>query len=160
MSSVYLISPFGRGERSQEIRWLPLEWCWWRCSYLRTNFAPWIAPQDPAFIRLPTRLSLPSHSRTFTAPTNLDAIYSRALFMARAFLCWWEVAWFSPRSPLGLIIGSIAGYYGGAIDRFVNVVLMNAFLSFPGILLAIAFVAFRGPGIFNLVLALSSLWRS
>jgi peptide/nickel transport system permease protein len=45
--------------------------------------------------------------------------------------------------------------YGGAIDRFVNVVLMNAFLSFPGILLAIAFVAFRGPGIFNLVLALS-----
>src|SRR5207302_1058705 len=32
---------------------------------------------------------------------------------------------------------------------------MNAFLSFPGILLAIAFVAFRGPGIFNLVLALS-----
>ena len=32
---------------------------------------------------------------------------------------------------------------------------MNAFLSFPGILLAIAFVAFRGPGVFNLVLALS-----
>jgi peptide/nickel transport system permease protein len=56
---------------------------------------------------------------------------------------------------LGLIIGSLAGYYGGAIDRFVNVVLMNAFLSFPGILIAIAFVAFRGPGIFNLVLALS-----
>src|SRR5258708_8651104 len=56
---------------------------------------------------------------------------------------------------LGLIIGSIAGYYGGGIDRFVNVALMNAFLSFPGILLAIAFIAFRGPGIFNLVLALS-----
>src|SRR5260370_4176927 len=56
---------------------------------------------------------------------------------------------------LGLMIGSIAGYYGGGIDRFVNVVLMNAFLSFPGILLAIAFVAFRGPGIFNLILALS-----
>jgi peptide/nickel transport system permease protein len=31
---------------------------------------------------------------------------------------------------------------------------MNAFLSFPGILLAIAFVAFLGPGIFNLILAL------
>jgi peptide/nickel transport system permease protein len=56
---------------------------------------------------------------------------------------------------LGLIIGSLAGYYGGGIDRFVNIVLMNAFLSFPGILIAIAFVAFRGPGIFNLVLALS-----
>jgi peptide/nickel transport system permease protein len=56
---------------------------------------------------------------------------------------------------VGLIVGSIAGYYGGHIDRFVNVVVMNAFLSFPGILLAIAFVAFRGPGIFNLILALS-----
>src|SRR5260370_15109359 len=31
---------------------------------------------------------------------------------------------------------------------------MNVFLSFPGILLAIAFVAFLGPGIFNLILAL------
>ena len=56
---------------------------------------------------------------------------------------------------LSLIVGSLAGYYGGAIDRFVNIVLMNAFLSFPGILIAIAFVAFRGPGIFNLILALS-----
>src|SRR5205823_6916735 len=56
---------------------------------------------------------------------------------------------------LGLIVGSIAGYYGGRIDRLVNVVVMNAFLSFPGILIAIAFVAFRGPGILNLILALS-----
>src|SRR5258708_22812761 len=54
-----------------------------------------------------------------------------------------------------MIFGSIAGYYGGTIDRFFNIVVMNAFLSFPGILLAIAFVAFLGPGIFNLILALS-----
>src|SRR5256885_11693634 len=56
---------------------------------------------------------------------------------------------------LGLLVGSLAGYYGGRVDRIVNVVVMNAFLSFPGILLAIAFVAFLGPGIFNLILALS-----
>ena len=56
---------------------------------------------------------------------------------------------------LGVIFGSIAGYYGGFLDRFLNVIVMNAFMSFPGILLAIAFVAFLGPGIFNLVLALS-----
>jgi peptide/nickel transport system permease protein len=56
---------------------------------------------------------------------------------------------------LGLIVGCIAGYYGGRVDRIVNIVIMNAFLSFPGILLAIAFVAFLGPGIFNLILALS-----
>ena len=55
---------------------------------------------------------------------------------------------------LGLVIGSLAGYYGGRLDRFVNVVVMNAFLSFPGFLLAIAFVAFLGPGLFNLIFAL------
>ena len=56
---------------------------------------------------------------------------------------------------LGLLFGSIAGYYGGITDRLLNVVVMNAFMSFPGILLAIAFVAFLGPGIFNLIFALS-----
>ncbi len=56
---------------------------------------------------------------------------------------------------LGLLIGCAAGYYGGRVDRFFNVVVMNAFLSFPGILLAIAFVAFLGPGLVNLILALS-----
>jgi peptide/nickel transport system permease protein len=55
---------------------------------------------------------------------------------------------------LGTIIGSLAGFYGGFLDRFVNVIVMNAFLSFPGILLAIAFVAFLGPGLINLILAL------
>ncbi len=50
---------------------------------------------------------------------------------------------------LGLIFGSIAGYYGGITDRLLNVIVMNAFMSFPGILLAIAFVAFLGPGIFQ-----------
>ena len=56
---------------------------------------------------------------------------------------------------IGMVVGCLAGYYGGRIDRFVNVVVMNAFLSFPGILLAIAFVAFLGPGILNLILALA-----
>jgi peptide/nickel transport system permease protein len=37
----------------------------------------------------------------------------------------------------------------------INIYVMNAFLALPGILLAIAFVAFLGPGLFNLILALS-----
>ena len=56
---------------------------------------------------------------------------------------------------IALMIGSLAGYYGGKLDRFVNIMVMNSFLSFPGILLAIAFVAFVGPGIFNLIFALA-----
>jgi peptide/nickel transport system permease protein len=117
-------------------------------------FAPWIAPQDPAFINLPTRLDPPSHTHWFGTDELGRDILSRIVYGARiSMLVGSSVVVFS--LALGLVIGSIAGYYGGVIDRFVNVLLMNAFLSFPGILLAIAFVAFRGPGIFNLVLALS-----
>jgi len=49
---------------------------------------------------------------------------------------------------------SPACYAGGWFDRFINLLLINAFLSFPGILLAIAFAAFLGPGIGKVILAL------
>jgi len=117
-------------------------------------FAPWIAPQDPAAIHLPMRLDSVSRQHWFGTDELGRDILSRVIYGARiSMLVGSSVVVTS--LGLGLIIGSIAGYYGGAVDRFVNVVLMNAFLSFPGILIAIAFVAFRGPGIFNLVIALS-----
>lgn len=117
-------------------------------------FAPWIAPRDPASISLPARLDPPSSSHWFGTDELGRDILSRVVYGARISMLVGSCVVLASLA-LGLIIGSIAGYYGGAIDRFVNVVLMNAFLSFPGILLAIAFIAFRGPGIFNLVLALS-----
>ncbi len=117
-------------------------------------FAPWIAPQDPASINLPSRLDSVSHSHWFGTDELGRDILSRVIYGARISMLVGSCV-VAVSLGLGLIIGSIAGYYGGGIDRFVNVVVMNAFLSFPGILLAIAFVAFRGPGIFNLVLALS-----
>src|SRR6266699_3045787 len=117
-------------------------------------FAPWIAPQDPAHINLATRLSPPSWAQICGSDELGRDILSRVIYGSRiSMLVGSSVVVVS--LALGLIIGSIAGYYGGRLDRFVNVVVMNAFLSFPGILIAIAFVAFRGPGIFNLVLALS-----
>jgi len=117
-------------------------------------FAPWIAPQDPAHIELPTRLSSPSTAHWFGTDELGRDILSRVIYGSRiSMLVGSSVVAVS--LALGLSIGSIAGYYGGRLDRFINIVVMNAFLSFPGILIAIAFVAFRGPGIFNLVLALS-----
>jgi peptide/nickel transport system permease protein len=116
--------------------------------------APWLAPQDPAYIDLPSRLTPPSGAHWLGADELGRDILSRVLYGARiSMLVGVSVVVLS--LTLGLIIGSVAGYYGGRIDRFFNVVVMNAFLSFPGILLAIAFVAFLGPGTFNLVLALS-----
>src|SRR5579885_3359644 len=116
--------------------------------------APWIAPQDPASIQLPVRLDPPSHAHWLGTDELGRDILSRIIFGGRISMMVGSCVVVASLG-IGLIIGSIAGYYGGAIDRFVNVILMNAFLSFPGILIAIAFVAFRGPGIFNLVIALS-----
>jgi peptide/nickel transport system permease protein len=117
-------------------------------------FAPWIAPQNPAQIDLPNRLQAPSPAHWCGTDELGRDIVSRLIYGSRISMLVGTCV-VAASLALGLIIGSIAGYYGGGIDRFVNVVIMNAFLSFPGILLAIAFVAFRGPGIFNLILALS-----
>lgn len=117
-------------------------------------FAPWIAPHDPAAINLPARLDSASRAHWFGTDELGRDVLSRVIYGARISMIVGSSV-VATSLGLGLIIGSIAGYYGGAIDRFVNVVLMNAFLSFPGILIAIAFIAFRGPGIFNLVVALS-----
>ena len=117
-------------------------------------FAPWIAPQDPAAISLPARLQSPSAAHWCGTDELGRDILSRLVFGARISMLVGTCVVVGSLL-LGLVIGSIAGYYGGRVDRFVNVILMNAFLSFPGILLAIAFVAFRGPGVFNLILALS-----
>jgi peptide/nickel transport system permease protein len=117
-------------------------------------FAPWIAPQDPAHINLATRLSPPSWAQVFGSDELGRDILSRIIYGSRISMLVGSCV-VAMSLGIGLIIGSIAGYYGGRIDRFVNVIVMNAFLSFPGILIAIAFVAFRGPGIFNLIFALS-----
>jgi len=116
--------------------------------------APWIAPYDPAHIDLPQRLTGPSPAHWFGTDELGRDLLSRVIYGARLSMLVGSCV-VAASLTLGLIFGSIAGYYGGITDRLLNVVVMNAFMSFPGILLAIAFVAFLGPGIFNLIFALS-----
>jgi peptide/nickel transport system permease protein len=116
-------------------------------------FAPWLAPKDPAYIDLAGRLARPSWRHLMGTDELGRDILSRVIFGARiSMLVGASVV--AGSLVLGTLIGSIAGYYGGKIDRFVNVIVMNSFLSFPGILLAISFVALMGPGLGNLILAL------
>ena len=56
---------------------------------------------------------------------------------------------------LGGVVGAVSGYYSGWRDTLLNVYVINAFMAMPGILLAIAFVAFLGPGLRNVILALT-----
>lgn len=55
---------------------------------------------------------------------------------------------------VGVCVGLLAGFYGGKIDRAL-MQITEIFLAFPGILLAIAFSAVLGPGLVNLMIALS-----
>ena len=117
-------------------------------------FAPWVAPYDPAHIDLPNRLTGPSVAHWFGTDELGRDLLSRVIYGARLSMLVGSCV-VAASLTLGLLFGSIAGYYGGITDRLLNVVVMNAFMSFPGILLAIAFVAFLGPGVFNLIFALS-----
>jgi peptide/nickel transport system permease protein len=117
-------------------------------------FAPRFTRHAPAQIDLPNRLQRSSSVHWCGTDELGRDILSRLIFGSRISMMVGSSV-VAVSLFLGLVVGSIAGYYGGRLDRFVNLIVMNAFLSFPGILIAIAFVAFRGPGIFNLVLALS-----
>jgi len=117
-------------------------------------FAPVIAPVSPAVINLSHRLAPPSATHWLGTDELGRDILSRILYGARLSLVV-AVSVVSCSLFLGILLGGIAGYYGGVLDTMLNVFVMNAFLALPGILLAIAFVAFLGPGLINLILALS-----
>jgi peptide/nickel transport system permease protein len=117
-------------------------------------FAPLLAPQDPAGLDLTGRLLPPGHSHWFGTDELGRDILSRTLYGARISMVV-AVSVVSLSLAIGLVAGLAAGFYGGWTDTVLNVYVTNAFLALPGILLAIAFVAFLGPGLFNLILALS-----
>src|SRR5580700_481183 len=117
-------------------------------------FAPWLAPQDPAQLDLPGRLMGPSWGHWFGTDELGRDILSRTLYGARISLIV-AVSVVGLSLAVGLVLGMIAGFYGGLADTVLNVYVTNAFLSLPGILLAIAFVAFMGPGLGNVILALA-----
>ena len=117
-------------------------------------FAPWLAPQDPAQLDLAGRLMGPSWAHWFGTDELGRDILSRTLFGARISLIV-AVSVVVLSLAVGLVAGGLAGFYGGWTDTVVNIYVTNAFMALPGILLAIAFVAFMGPGLGNVILALA-----
>jgi peptide/nickel transport system permease protein len=117
-------------------------------------FAPWLAPQDPARLDLTGRLMGPSGAHWFGTDELGRDILSRTLYGARISLVV-AVSVVGLSLGVGLVAGGLAGFYGGWTDTVVNIYVTNAFLALPGILLAIAFVAFMGPGLGNVIIALA-----
>jgi len=115
--------------------------------------APLIAPANPFAQNLPGRLAAPSLAHWMGTDELGRDILSRVIHGARISLTV-SVCVVLGCGLIGLAIGTLAGYFGGWYDRVINLLLINSFLSFPGILLAVAFAAFLGPGIGKVILAL------
>jgi peptide/nickel transport system permease protein len=116
-------------------------------------FAPWIATHDVGATNLSLRYLPPSAQYLFGTDSTGRDIFSRVVFGARISLEVGVVV-VSVSAFVGTILGALAGYYGGWIDRIVSGYVFNVFLAFPGLLLAIAMVAFLGAGLNKLIFAL------
>jgi len=117
-------------------------------------FAPWLAPHDPAQLDLSARLMSPTTAHLFGTDELGRDIFSRIVFGSRISMSV-ALSVVGLSLVIGLLAGSVAGFYGGWADTVVNIYITNAFLALPGILLAIAFVAFMGPGLGNVILGLA-----
>ena len=117
-------------------------------------FAPWIAPHDPFVQNLGNRLKPPGTPGYWLGTDDFGRdILSRIIHGARITL--YIIALVAVTAPvLGLLIGTVAGYFGGWIDA-VLMRLTDIFLAFPRLILALALVAVLGPGIENAVLAIA-----
>jgi peptide/nickel transport system permease protein len=115
--------------------------------------APWVVPYDPSRQQLSLRLEGPSTAHPFGLDELGRDILSRVLVGARISLLV-GVTVVSISSLVGIILGAIAGYFGGWLDEAISRSI-DVLLAFPGILLAIALVAVLGPSLRNVVMALS-----
>jgi len=116
-------------------------------------FAPWLAPHDPSIQNLGNRLAAPSAQHWFGTDELGRDIFSRILYGGRVTLGM-VIAVVILVAPLGLIIGCVAGYFGGIVDTILMRVT-DVFLAFPRLILALAFVAALKPGVESAILAIA-----
>lgn len=114
--------------------------------------ANFLAPYDPYVIDLPERLSPPSRQHLFGTDDFGRDIFSRILYGARISL---EVGILS-RSvalSLGILLGVLAGYFGGKLDQTI-MRLTDVMFAFPTLLFLIGITAALKPGLTTLFLAI------
>lgn len=116
-------------------------------------FAPLLATHDPYMQDLQNTLQPPSAAHLFGTDELGRDIYSRLVHGSRItltiiFLVTIVVG------PMGLFFGTVAGYFGGKVDT-VLMRITDIFLSFPSLILSLAFVAALGPSLNNAIIAIS-----
>ena len=115
--------------------------------------APLIAPFSPTGQDLGNRLQPPGATHWMGTDELGRDIFSRVVYGSRITLTI-VVLVAIIAAPIGLLVGAVAGYFGGWADR-VLMGVTDVFLSLPKLILALAFVAALGPGIRNAIIAIA-----
>jgi peptide/nickel transport system permease protein len=122
-------------------------------------FAPVLAPRGPQETDYSARLKPPGREHLFGTDNLGKDTFSRVLYGARIDL---KVGILSVISPflIGLLLGCLAGYYGGKLDTLLMRVV-DVVQAFPFLVLVIAIVAVLGPGLTNMYIAVAMVaWVS
>ncbi len=113
---------------------------------------------DPISQDMTALLQPPSLQHYFGTDNFGRDVFSRVVYSARLDL---EIGFFAMLVPavIGTTLGIIAGYYGGKVDAVIMRIL-DIFIAFPTMVLAIAIVAILGSGVRNLFIAIWLVgWR-
>jgi peptide/nickel transport system permease protein len=145
----------GRRIAVRRIRFSPMTWigiAMLGAVLFAAAFAPLLVRYDPIKTDLTNSLQLPSAAHPLGTDNFGRDILSRLLYGARVDLQIGTVPTVAS-FLLGLVIGSVAGYYGGAVDG-VLMRVVDVSMAFPFYVLVIAIVAMLGPGLLNMYVAM------
>lgn len=111
---------------------------------------------DPGQIDVLVRLQPPSGEHLFGTDHLGRDILTRVLFAARTTLgsAFFIVVF---AAAIGVTIGAVSGSIGGGVDEVI-MRIVDLFLAFPVLVLAMAIVAALGPGLINSMVALVVVW--
>jgi len=119
-------------------------------------FAPFIAPYNPTEVHVERRFLLPSLQFLLGTDEFGRDVLSRLIYGAQvSFIV--AVGTVAISMAVGVLVGSISGYYRGRID-FVIMRVVDIFTSFPYLLLAVGIIAVLGRGVDRLILVLPLLF--
>lgn len=116
-------------------------------------FAPLLTSYDPIAQDMAQRLIPPSAEHLLGTDSYGRDVFSRIVYGARTTI-YIVILVAVIVAPIGLMIGTVSGYFGGLVDE-VLMRVTDIFLSFPGLVLALGFAAALGPGITNAIIAIS-----
>ena len=126
---------------------------------LLSLLAPLLAPYDPDAVNLDEAGLSPSSHHLFGTDEKGRDIFSRVIYGGRISLSIALLATFLALF-IGIIVGVGAGYFGGMIDRFFQMII-DITLAFPSLLLAIGITVVLRPGFFSVLIALALVgWAS